>query len=132
MREQGSSSLTLNGAERPVAAASAVAGFAALFSAAACCILPAAMAVAGLGAGGFAFVVPYHWPLTVASGLAVTFGWMIYLGGRRACKSDANCAVEAPSQATVWLLSAATLFVLLSVAWKAFFEAPLRAWLLML
>jgi mercuric ion transport protein len=132
MAEQGSPSLSLNGAERPVAAASVAAAFAAFFSAAACCVIPAALAIAGLGAGGFAFVVPYHWPLTLASGVAVAFGWMIYLRKRRACKGDANCAVEAPSQATLWLLSAATLFVLLSVAWKAFFEAPLQAWLLTL
>ena len=130
MAEQGSRLHTLSGAERPVAAVSIAAGFAAFFSAAACCVIPAALALAGLGAGGFAFVVPYHWPLTIASGVAVAFGWMIYARKRHACAGDANCALEAPSRATLWLLSAATVFVLLSLAWKAFFEAPLQAWLL--
>lgn len=106
-------------------------GFAAFFSAATCCVLPAALALVGLGAGGFAVVVPYHGPLTVASAVAVLFSWGLYIRNRRAC-SDAKCEVEAPSRTTFLLLSAATAFVLLSLAWKTFLEAPLQAWVLSL
>ena len=125
-------SVAFVGAERPVAAVSVAAGFTALFSAAACCVLPAALTLAGVGAGGFAFVVPYHRPLTIASGVAAAVGWALYFRRRRACASDPKCAVNAPSSATFLLLSAASLLILLSVAWKAFFEAPLQTWLLTL
>ncbi|MFP5328980.1 MAG: hypothetical protein ACLGHC_02425, partial [Alphaproteobacteria bacterium] len=132
MAEQSSTaSPAIDRTERPVAAIGMATSFAALFSAAACCVLPAALALAGMGAGGFAFVVPYHWPLTAASAIAVLIGWALYIRKRRAC-SDADCAVQAPSRATFLLLSAATIFVLLSMAWKAFFEAPLQEWLLSL
>ena len=127
---RSNSSIPLGGAERPVAAVGVATGLAAFFSAAACCVIPAALALAGLSASGFAFVVPYHWPLTVASGVAVAIGWALHFRKQRACANAANCAVETPSRATFSLLSTATLFVLLSAAWKAFFEAPLQAWLL--
>lgn len=124
------SRLPFDGSERPVAAVGAAAGFAALVSAAACCVLPAAFAVAGLGAGGLAAVVPYHWPLTIASGVAVAAGWALYVRKRRECGADAACAVAPPARTTVLMLSFATAFVLLSAAWKAWLEAPLQAWLL--
>lgn len=123
---------TLDRAERSVASVSVAAGFAALFSAAACCVLPIALAFAGIGAGAFVFIVPYHWPLTIAAGVAVAVGWSLYIRKRQLCISGASCAVEAPSRATLLLLSAATAFVLLSAAWAEFFEAPLQAWLLSL
>ena len=130
MTEQSSiRSSSFDGAERPAAVISMAAGLTAFFAAAACCVLPAALALIGLSAGGSAFVVPYHQPLTVAAGIAVVIGWALYLRKRRACASDASCA-DAPSRATFWLLGAASMFVILSVAWKAFFEAPLQAWLL--
>jgi mercuric ion transport protein len=115
------SRLSLDRSEQPVAAVGAAAGFTALFSAAACCVIPAALALAGLGAGGLATIVPWHWPLTIASGLAVALGWALYLrkGGLRV-------------NGTFWLLSASTAFVLLSAVWKLWFEAPLRDWLLSL
>ena len=103
-----------------MAAVSVAAGFAAFFSAAACCVIPAALALAGMSAGGLSFVVPYHWPLTVTSGMVVALGWALHVWKR------------GTSRATFWLLTAATVFVLLSVVWKAFFEAPLQAWLLSL
>lgn len=116
--------LPLDGSERPVAAVGAAAGFTALFSAAACCVLPAALALAGIGAGGLATVVPWHWPLTIASAVAVVLGWALYYRKRR--------AIARPAGAIFWLLTAATLFVLLSAVWKIWFEAPLRDWLLSL
>ena len=108
---------------------STVGGFAALFSAAACCVLPLAFAALGLGAGGLAAVVPYHWPLTIASALAVAVGWALYVRKRRACMRDGRCIVAPPTRATFILLCVATAFVALSTIWKTFFEAPLMAWL---
>lgn len=115
--------------ERGVAAVSTVGGFAALFSAAACCVLPLAFVALGLGAGGLAAVVPYHWPLTFISAVALAVGWALFVRKRRACTRDGSCAVAPPSRATLILLCVATAFVALSAIWKAFFEAPLMAWL---
>jgi len=107
---------------------STLGGFAALFSAAACCVLPLAFAALGLGVGGLAAIVPYHWPLTIASTAALAAGWLLYLRKRRACKRDASCSVTRPSRTTFIMLCAATAFIALSAIWKTFFEAPLMAW----
>lgn len=114
----------LTGSERGVAAVSTLGGFTALFSAAACCVLPLAFAALGLGAGGLAAFVPYHWPLTIASGVAVAIGWALYVRKRRACSRDAGCTV-APPRATFVMLSVATVFVALSALWPSYFEGPL-------
>lgn len=114
----------LAGSERGVAAVSTLGGFAALFSAASCCVLPLVFAALGLGAGGLAALVPYHWPLTIASGVAVAIGWALYMRKRRACLRDSSCAV-APPRATFAMLSVAAVFVALSALWPPFFEAPL-------
>ena len=114
----------LSGSERGVAAVSTFGGFAALFSAAACCVLPLAFAALGLGAGGLAAFVPFHWPLTIASAVAVAIGWALYVRKRRACSRDASCTV-APPRATVVMLSVATAFVALSALWPSYLEAPL-------
>lgn len=102
---------------------------AALFSAAACCVLPLAFAALGLGAGGLAAFVPYHWPLTIASAVAVAVGWALHLRKRRVIATDGSCTVAPPSRATVVMLSAATGLVALSAIWKGFLETPLTAWL---
>ena len=112
-----------------VAAASGVSGFGALFSAAACCVLPLVLGALGLGAGWLSVFVPYHWPLTMAAGLAVAVGWALYVRKRRACARDARRPAAPPSRSTLVMLSLATLFVALSMIWKAFLEAPLTAWL---
>ena len=114
----------MSDSERPVAAVGAAAGGAALFSAAACCVLPLAFAV-GVGAGGLASVVPYPWPLTILAAVAVGAGWLLHARKRRACARDPGCAAEAPARGTFAVLSLATAFVLLSALWPAFFEAPL-------
>jgi len=119
----------LAGPESGVAAVSTVGGVAALVSAAACCVLPLAFAAVGLGAGGLATFVPYHWPLTIASALAVALGWTLYLRKRRACMRGGRCAVAPPSGGTLVLLAIATGFVALSAVWKIILEEPLMAWL---
>jgi mercuric ion transport protein len=101
-----------------------VAGFTALFSAAACCVLPLALAGLGIGAAGFAVFVPYHWPMTIIASVLIIAGWMLYLRKHRACSADADCAVPAPSRATLTMLVGATVIVGISALW-GFIEQPL-------
>lgn len=101
-----------------------LAGVGALFSAAACCILPLGLAAAGLGAGGLAAVVPFHWPLTALAILALAAGWFFYLRKRRACAPNSGCAAAPPARRTLIMLSVASLFVALSASWQ-FIEGPL-------
>ena len=100
-------------------------GFTALVSAAACCVLPLAFAAVGLGAGGLAFLVPYHWPLTIGAAIAVAAGWAFYWRKRRACALDSSCGMAPPSTASLWILVVATAFVVLSAVWPGFIERPL-------
>lgn len=112
-------------AEKGVAALGTAGGFTALIAAAACCVLPLAFAAIGLGAGGLAFLVPFHWPLTIAAAVAVAAGWTFYARRRRACSRDESCTVAPPTKVTFWMLCLATAFVALSALWPAYFEQPL-------
>lgn len=111
--------------DRGVAAVGTLAGAGALFSAAACCVLPLGLAALGVGAGGLAAFVPFHWPMTIAAAVAIAVGWFLYLRKRRACAADASCAVAPPTRATLVMLSAATVFVALSALWPSYLEKPL-------
>lgn len=113
------------GTDKGVAAIGTAGGFTALLSAAACCVLPLAFALVGLGSGGLAFLVPYHWPLTIGAALAVAAGWTLYLFKRRACAAGDSCTPAPSMRATLLLLSLATAFVLLSAVWPGFVERPL-------
>lgn len=115
----------LSGSEGRVAAVSTVGSFAALFSAAACCVLPLVFAALGLGAGGLAAFVPYHWPLTIFAAVAVAAGWLLHVRRHRACAADGSCTVAPPSRATFVMLTVATLFVALSATWPFYLEQPL-------
>ena len=111
-------------ADKGAANLGVLAGFGALFSATACCVLPLALGALGIGAGGLAAVVPFHWPLTIAALVAVAVGWFPYLRKRRACASEGECAVSPPSRATFVLLCLATSFVTVSALW-GYIEQPL-------
>lgn len=111
-------------ADRGVAALGTAASFGALFSAAACCVLPLALGAVGLGAGGLAALVPFHWPLTIAASVAVAAAWLLYLRKKRACARGAACMTAPPSRATLLMLCLSTLFVTVSAFWS-FIEAPL-------
>lgn len=117
--------VALEVADREVAALGTIAGAGALLSAAACCVLPLALAAAGIGAGGLAAFVPFHWPMTIAAAVAVAVGWLLHLRRKRACSLDASCRIAAPARATPVMLSFATVFVALSALWPSFLEAPL-------
>jgi mercuric ion transport protein len=111
-------------AHRGVATLGTLASIGALISAAACCILPLALAAIGVGSAGLSSVVPFHWPLTIAALVAVAAGWFFYFRGRQACVGEATCTIAAPAKSTLILLCVTTLFVTISACW-AFIEAPL-------
>lgn len=111
-------------ADRGIAAAGMLASIGALFSAAACCILPLALAAIGVGSAGLSLVVPLHWPLTIAAMVAVAAGWLFHVRKRRACARDASCTTAPPARRTFWLLCTATFIVTISAFWS-FIEAPL-------
>lgn len=116
-----------NGKEGGVAALGAVASFGAVFAAAACCVLPAALAAFGIGAGlssSFSALVPFHWPLTIAAVAAIVLGWVFYVRRRRLCATDSTCTSTPPTRATFVMLCIATAFVALSAIWP-YLEAPL-------
>lgn len=111
-------------ADRGVATLGTLASIGALFSAAACCILPLALAAIGVGSAGLSSVVPFHWPLTIAAIVAVAAGWLFYLRKRNVCVRDAACTTQRPAKSTFVLLCVATVFVTISAGWP-FIEAPL-------
>lgn len=111
-------------ADRDVAAVGTVASIAALFSAAACCILPLALAALGVGSAGLSSVVPFHWPMTIVAMTAIAAGWLFYARRRSACTRDATCTTAPPARSTFRLLCVATAIVTISASWS-FIEAPL-------
>ena len=111
-------------ADRGVATLGTLASVGALFSAAACCILPLGLAAIGVSSAGLSSVVPFHWPLTIAALVAVAAGWIFYFRKRQACVRDATCTTAPPAKSTFVLLCVATVFVTVSTCW-GFIEAPL-------
>lgn len=111
-------------ADRGVATLGTLASVGAVFSAAACCILPLALAAIGVGSAGLSSVVPFHWPLTIAAIVAVVAGWIFYLRRRQACVRDSTCMTAPPAKSTFVLLFVATVFVTISAGWSLI-EAPL-------
>lgn len=112
------------GADRSVAALGAAASFSALFSAAACCVLPLALGAIGVGAGGLAAIVPFHWPLTIAAGIALAAGWALHVRKKRLCAKDGACTAAPSDRATFGMLCVATVAVAISSLWS-FIEQPL-------
>ena len=118
------------GADRGVAALGALTSVGAVLAALACCVLPLGLAALGVGAGlssALKPLVPLHWPLSIVAMLAVASGWILYLRRRRmACAEGASCGVSPPSRATLILLCAATLLVVLSSLWPFIEPALMR------
>ena len=114
----------LRASEAGVAAAGTLASLAALFSAAACCVLPLALAWAGIGAAGLAIFVPYRWPLAIAAAIVTSAGWALYLRKRRARAADASFPAAGPGTRTLVLLCVATVVAAISALW-GFIEQPL-------
>ena len=108
--------------EQGLATLGAITGFAGVGAAAACCVLPLALASIGIGASSLAALGPLHAPLSGIALLAVSAGWFFYVRKRRACVADPECS--RPATATLPLLVLASAFVVLSAIWP-FIEAPL-------
>jgi mercuric ion transport protein len=108
--------------EQGLATVGAIMGFGGVSAAAACCVLPLALASVGVGASGLAAFGPLHSPLSAIALLVVAAGWFFYAKKRRACTTDAEC--PRPSPATLPLLVVASALVALSAIWP-FIEAPL-------
>jgi len=106
--------------EKGIAFGGIFASSAALISAAACCVLPLVFVSLGIGASALSFLVPYHWPLTIVAGAAIAAGWMLVLR---------NWSRGSVARSTTIVLALATLLLVLSVAWKTYFEGPLQIWL---
>jgi len=106
--------------EKGIAFGGIFASSAALISAAACCVLPLVFVSLGIGASALSFLVPYHWPLTIVAGVAIAAGWVLALR---------NWSRGAVARSTIVVLGLATLLLVLSVAWKTYFEGPLQVWL---
>jgi mercuric ion transport protein len=113
--------------ETGVAVIGAAASVTALFSAAACCVLPLAFVGLGLGASGLAAFVPYHWPLTIVSAVAVSIGWLLYLRQRRALAGGSGCTSARANRQRLVLLCIATAAAATSAAWPHLIEKPLLA-----
>ncbi|MBC7168715.1 MFS transporter permease [Phenylobacterium sp.] len=100
------------------AAVAAAAG--AVFAWAACCVLPMSLALAGLGLGGLSWIAGQRTWITLAALGVVGMGWVLTWRRARKCRVDSACA--APSRLAVGLLGAATVLVLLALAWQPIIE----------
>lgn len=106
--------------EVAVSASAAVGGLASVFAWAACCVLPLALSVAGVSFAGAALIAGARNWLTLAAGVLLAAGWLLLWRRHRMCCQDAACA--RPSPLAFWLLTAASVLVMLSLAWEPLIE----------
>ena len=97
-------------------------GFGGVGAAAACCVLPLALASIGIGASGLAALGPLHTPFVGDCACGCRRRLVLCLRKRRAYAAGADCLP--PATSTLPLLVAATAFVALSATWPLI-EAPL-------
>ena len=118
---------------RGIASIAAALGLGAVISAAACCVLPLALASIGVGAGlagSLAGLASIRTPLLVLSGLALVIAWIMWWRKRKAaCAPGDACAVDARPRRAVGLLIAATVLVGLAAIWGSI-EPTLMKWVL--
>ena len=87
---------------------------------AACCVLPMALATAGVTLAGGAFLAGQRTWIPVGAALILAAGWWSVARRRRACAVHRGCT--RPSQLSVILLGRATALLLLAVAWQPLIE----------
>ena len=116
---------------RGIASIAAALGLGAVTAAAACCVLPLALASIGVGAGlasvlgGLASV---RTPLLVLSAVAVAVAWGMWWRKREtACAPGDACATDAKPRRSVGLLVSATALVGLAAIWGPI-EPMLMKW----
>jgi mercuric ion transport protein len=122
---------------RSLAALGALLGAGAIVSSS-CCVLPLALALAGIGGawtGEIAALAPAKPYLLAAGGLVLAGAWAMYLRRRvvdasgRACAVGGGCAPKARRRFVPVLLSLATLLFALAASW-GWIEPGLLAWLM--
>lgn len=118
---------------RGVASIAAALGLGAITAAAACCVLPLALASLGVGAGlagSFVGLASIRAPLLVLSAVALVVAWAMWWRKREtACAPGDACAVDVRSRRIVGLLIAATVLVGLAAIWGSI-EPILMNWVL--
>ena len=116
---------------RGVASIAAALGLGAVTAAAACCVLPLALAALGVGAGlagSFVGLASIRAPLLVLSAVALVVAWVIWWRKREtACASGAACAADAKPRRALGLLIAATMLVGLAGIWGSI-EPTMMKW----
>ena len=116
---------------RGVASIAAALGLGAVTAAAACCVLPLALASIGVGAGlagSLAGLASIRTPLLVLSGVALVVAWIMWWRKREtACAPGDACASDARPRRAVGLLIAATVLVGLAAIWGSI-EPALMKW----
>lgn len=87
---------------------------------AACCVLPMALSVAGLGLLGTGFIAGQRGWLTAGAAVLVAAGWWTIWRRRRSCARDASCQPQA--RLMVGLLSVATTLIVAALIWAPLIE----------
>lgn len=100
------------------AAVAAAAG--AVFAWAACCVLPMALGLAGVGLGSLSWFAGQRTWITLVALAVIGLGWVLTWRRARMCRLDRGCAV--PSPLGVGLLAAASVLVLLALIWQPIIE----------
>ncbi len=118
---------------RGVASIAAALGLGAVTAAAACCVLPVALASIGVGAGfvgSFAGLASIRTPLLVLSAATLMVSWIMWWRRREtACAQESSCAADAKARRAGSLLVAATVLVGLAATWGSI-EPTLLNWIL--
>jgi mercuric ion transport protein len=94
----------------------------AVFAWAACCVLPMALALAGVGFGATAVAAQRSW-LTIIAALVLAGGWWLVWRRSRACRADGTC--KPPSRLNLVLLGVASLLLVIALAWPQLVEPTL-------
>lgn len=114
-----------------LASLAATLGLGAVTAAAACCVLPLALASVGIGAGlaaGFTVLASIRTPLLIASGAVLIVAWLIWWRRpKRACGPDQACAVPDRRRGLLALLIASTVLIVLAGLWSSL-EPMLMKW----
>lgn len=118
---------------RSVATVATALGLGAVTAAAACCVLPLALASLGVGAGlagTLAGLASVRTPLFVLSAGTLAVAWIMWWRKREtACAREKACAADAKPYRSFSLLIAATVLVSLAAIWGSI-EPTLMKWIL--
>lgn len=115
---------------RALASLATIFGFGAVTAAAACCVLPLALAALGVGAslaGAFAALAGIRIPLLAIAAAVLAVAWVMWWRGRRTCEAAENCRLPAPNRALPVLLIATALVAAAGIF--PMLEPALMAWL---